>query len=322
MSQSSRSLAQSWGYTTHRQFVGQVQESAASWFRCRGLGVSQKYPYILEQWNDWPHNIILPAVADYISTSFAEEHAAGRAFPLHKYLHHGLSSQAMLFNLVGPLIVQGNLDALRNALARKGCPWPGDGSCAAFEYEDRTVFNEDSGQPTSVDLVVKNAGKKPRIFIEAKFTEQEFGRCSVFGAGDCDGRNPAEDHDDCYLHHIGRRYWSVMQKHGIDNGPIGQGPMCMLANYYQFFREAVFAFEHEGVFALLCDERSPVFYSRGPRGQRGIMPFMISLLPEQLRQKVFCVTVQELVAEIELLGDCTWSDEFRRKYGLARGPTT
>lgn len=322
MSQSSRALAQSWGYATHRQFVGQLQESAASWFRDHDLEVSQKYPYILKQWNDWPSNIILPEVADYISARFAEAHAARQAFPLHKYLHHGLSSQAMVFNLVGPLNVQGRLDVLRNVLARKGCPWPGDGSCAAFEYEDRTVFNEDSGQPTSVDLVVKNAANMPRIFIEAKFTEKEFGGCSVFGSGDCDGRNPARVLDDCYLHHIGRRYWSLMQKHGIDIGPIGQGPMCMLANYYQFFREAVFAFEHEGVFALLCDERSPVFYSRGPRGQRGIMPFMTSLLPEPLRQKVLCVTVQELVAEIELLGDCAWIVEFRHKYGLAMGPAT
>jgi len=168
----------------------------------------------------------------------------------------------------------------------------------------------------SIDLVVLDAHDQPRIFIESKFVEQKFGGCSVFGWGDCNGQNPTGDLSSCYLHHIGRKYWSLMHKYGIDNGHIGKDAVCILANYYQFFREAVFAFEHRGVFLLLCDERSPVFYSNGPNGQRGIMPFLVSLLPEQLRQCVSYVTVQELVAEIESHDHHEWVGEFKAKYGL------
>jgi len=185
-----------------------------------------------------------------------------------------------------------------------------------FEYEDRKIFNEDSGQPTSIDLVVLDANDQPMIFIESKFVEQEFGGCSVFGAGDCDGQNPTADVSMCYLHHIGRKYWSLIQKYGIDSGSVGRDSVCILANHYQFFREVIFAFEHQGIFLLLCDERSPVFYSDGPKGPRGVMPFLVSLLPEQLRQHVSYMTVQELVAEIESSARHEWLDEFKNKYGL------
>ena len=81
-----------------------------------------------------------------------------------------------------------------------------------LEYEDRSIFKEDQGQPTSIDLVITSPDDVPEIFIEAKFVEQEFGGCSVFQSGDCDGRNPAVNHELCYLHHIGRQYWSLMQQ--------------------------------------------------------------------------------------------------------------
>jgi len=186
-----------------------------------------------------------------------------------------------------------------------------------FEYEDRNIFNENSGQPTSIDLVVLDTCDRPKIFIESKFVEQEFGGCSVFGAGDCDGQNPAGDTSTCYLHHIGRKYWSLIQKYGIDNGSVGNDATCILANHYQFFKEAIFAFEHQGIFVLLCDERSPVFYSDGPKGPRGVMPFLLSLLPNQLQRHVSYVTVQELIAEMESLGQYEWIGEFKEKYGLA-----
>lgn len=161
-----------------------------------------------------------------------------------------------------------------------------------------------------------DANDHPKIIIESKFVEREFGGCSVFGAGDCDGRNPAGDLSMCYLNHIGRKYWSLMQKFGIDSKSIGEDSVCILANYYQFFREAIFAFEHQGVFLLLCDERSPVFYTDGPKGPRGVMPFLISLLPDQLKKHVLYITLQEIVAGIESLTDPEWVVEFKTKYGL------
>jgi hypothetical protein len=317
MTQSSRALAQTWGYPRHRRFVDQVRTAATAWFRSKEMMVNSKYPYILAEWGDWPKNIILEAVAKYIGDISESQRADGLNFPLHKYVHHGLSSQAMLFNLAGPLLVRDNLLPLRRIIERRGLDWPDGGMRAMFEYVNRDIFNEDSGQPTSIDLVVLDANDRPRIFIESKFVEQEFGGCSVFGAGDCDGQNPASDTSMCYLHHIGRKYWSLMQKYGIDSGPIGKDAVCIFANYYQFFREAIFAFEHEGIFFLLCDERSPVFYSNGPKGPRGVMPFLISLLPDALKRHVSYVTVQELVAEIESLLQHEWIGEFKAKYGLA-----
>jgi len=282
------------------------------------MSVNSKYSYILAEWEDWPKNIILAEVAKYIEDISESQRSNGLNFPLHKYVHHGLSSQAMLFNLAGPLLVRGDLQPLRNVIKRKGLAWPDGGTRAMFEYEDRNVFGEDSGQPTSIDLVVFDTNDRPRIFIESKFVEQEFGGCSIFGAGDCDGQNPTGDMSMCYLHHIGRKYWSLMQKYGIDKGPIGNDAVCILTNHYQFFREAIFAFEHEGIFLLLCDERSPVFYTDGPRGPRGVMPFLVGLLPDKLQRHVSFVTVQELVAEIELHGKDKWLGEFKDKYGLVQ----
>lgn len=316
MSPSSRKLAQSWPYPRHRKFVKEVRSSASNWFESKGYEVSKKYSYILSDWNNWPQNIILPKVTTYIQRSAESQRQEGLHFPLHKYIHHGLSSQAMVFNLVGPMLVQEDLSPLKIVLERKGVTWPGERSKAMFEYEDRSIFNEDSGQPTSIDLVILDQNSTPKIFIESKFVEQEFGGCSVFSAGDCDGRNPVNDLDLCYLHHIGRKYWDLMKKYQIDDELIGNNSICAFTCYYQFFREALFAFEHDGIFVLLCDERSPVFYSDGPKGPRGLMPFLLNLLPEYLRDKVAHVTVQELVSELKSTEDHEWVSEFEEKYGI------
>jgi len=318
MSPSSRSLARSWTYPRHRSFVKEVQSAATNWFQSKGFAVDKRYSYILSDRNDWPKNIVLPQVATYIQDVVEAKRLEDLNFPLHNYIHHGLSSQAMLFNLIGPLLVRDDLRPLRSVLESKGVRWPGEGARAIFEYEDRSTFNEDSGQPTSIDLAVFDADGGPKLFVESKFVEQEFGGCSVFRSGDCDGRNPAADLELCYLHHIGRKYWSLMKKYKIDQGAIGRDSQCILNNYYQFFREALFAFEHDGIFVLLCDERSPVFYSDGPKGQRGLMPFLLGLLPQELRHQVIQVTVQELLTEIKLSGNHEWVDDFEEKYGLAK----
>lgn len=150
MTQSSRALAQTWGYPRHRWFVDQVRTAATAWFRSKELPVNSKYPYILAEWGDWPKNIILTEVAKYIGNISESQRADGLNFPLHKYIHHGLSSQAMLFNLAGPLLVRNDLLPLRNVIERKGLEWPDGETRAMFEYEDRNIFNEDSGQPTSL----------------------------------------------------------------------------------------------------------------------------------------------------------------------------
>ena len=215
MSDSSKARARTWPYPRHREFEKELRKAASAWFNDRGFAVSTRYPYILADRKEWSQNIILPEVAQYIREEYARREAQRQGFPLHKYIHHGLSSQAMLFNLVGPLIVAKDLDPLRQAFTRQGIAWPEGEVSASFEYEDRAVFNEDTGQPTSIDLVLKDGNSQPRLFVEGKLVEKEFGGCSVFEAGDCDGRNPANDFSLCYLHHLGRRYWELLDKHGF-----------------------------------------------------------------------------------------------------------
>ena len=48
-----------------------------------------------------------------------------------------------------------------------------------------------------------DAAVHPVLFVESKFVEKDFGGCSVFRNGDCDGRNPVSDPSDCYMHHLG-----------------------------------------------------------------------------------------------------------------------
>jgi hypothetical protein len=226
MSDSSRARARTWPYPRHRQFERRLRKAASAWFKDRGFAVSARRPYLLADREKWTQNIISPQVADYIQGEQARRAARRQGFPLRKYIHHGLSSQAMLFNLLGPLIVTRDLEPLKEAFAQEGIAWPEGAVEAGFEYEDRGVFNEDSGQPTSIDLVLMDGDGLPCLFVEGKLVEKEFGGCSVFEGGDCDGRNPAPDFSLCYLHHLGRRYWELLDKHGFLPGAIGQNRIC------------------------------------------------------------------------------------------------
>jgi hypothetical protein len=88
------------------------------------------------------------------------------------------------------------------------------------------------------------------------------------------------------------------------------------AVHYQFFRELLLALEEGGVFVLLSDARSPVFFQDGPQGPRGLMPVVMSLLPDHVRRRVVLVTVQEVLEQIVDPPEAVWVPEFRRKYGL------
>jgi len=316
MTESSRARARTWPYPRHRYFEKKLRKTAADWFRDKGFAVSARYPYILADREKWAQNIILTEVAEYIQEEHARREGEKRGFPLHKYIHHGLSSQAMLFNLVGPLIVAGDLAPLQQAFAGQGIAWPEGNITASFEYEDRKVFNEDTGQPTSIDLVLRDSSGHPRLFVEGKLVEKEFGGCSVFAAGDCDGRNPARDFSLCYLHHLGRKYWELLNEHGFLSGGIGQNATCILSSYYQFFREVIFALELGGSFVLLSDERSPTFSCIGSPGKRGLMPFLLAMVPQSLHAHVATVSIQQVVAAIKSSGRHEWIAEFERKYGL------
>jgi hypothetical protein len=313
---SSQSLAYTWPYPRHKSFEKQLRTAAQNWYTDKDYPVHPKMPYILDRWDNWPRNIILPEVAEYVIKERARR-ATIIGFPLHKYIHHGLSSQAMLFNLIGPLIVHQDLSPLKVAFQNNNIFWPEGQLNAYLEFEDRAIFNEVTGQPTSIDLIIFDDTESPRIMIEAKLVEREFGGCSVFSAGDCDGRNPAGNFSLCYLHHIGRKYWKLLKKHGFLNSPMGKDATCILSVHYQFFREVLFALELDSIFVLLFDERNPTFICDGPNGKRGLMPFLLSFVPETLHERVKMLSIQQVVDAIKSTGKQEWIGEFESKYGLS-----
>ncbi len=316
MTESSRRNARTWPYPRRRNFEKQLRKSNAEWFTERKFLINPKKSYLLDQWEHWPQNIIIPEVAQYIQDERFRRNEKREGFPLHKYIHHGLSSQAMLFNLVGPLVVQNDLSPLKLAFETNGIDWPSEIVQAKFEVEDRKIFNEDSGQPTSIDLVIRGENGLRSLFIEAKLVEHEFGGCSVFKAGDCDGCNPAQDFKRCYLHHLGRQYWVLMEKYGFLDGLAGTGPICPLAMYYQFFRELLFSIESSGDFVLLFDQRNPTFYCGEPPNKRGLMPFLKSFVPEDLSHRMHSISTQQVIATFKKFGGIGWVEQFENKYGM------
>lgn len=312
----SRRLARMWPYPRHNRFVMHLRQAAKEWFAKREYAVNAKYEYCLAEWADWHSNIIVPEVATYIENIRQERASVGQGFALHDYVHHGLSSQALLFNLIGPLIVRSDLEPLRHSVHTSNLIWPGFSQQTTFEYEDRSVFNEDSGQPTSVDLVIGDSNVAGSLFIECKLVETEFGGCSVFEKGDCDGANPAADFSRCYLNYIGRRYWTLLDKHGFLEGAITTDTTCILASHYQFFRLALFALEKGGTFVLLSDERSPTFCCKGPMGDRGLMPVLLPYVPRRLWTRVGQMSIQDVVNAIALSGRHDWIVDFKQKYGM------
>ncbi len=316
---SQKAKAMNWPYSRHDAYERELRKVASDWFASKGFPVQKKYPFILAEWEAWPKNIILKDVAAYIIREQQARIAAKEGFPLHKYIHHGLSSQAMLFNLLGPLVSARDLTPLESILASKGIKWPRGKVTGKFEDEDRKVFEENYGQPTSIDLTLTGSQGGRPIFIESKLVERKFGGCSVFETqGDCDGRNPANDFRKCYLHHIGRTYWQQMEQHGFVNGPLRESTICPLASYYQFFREVIFAIHKKGSFVLLHDERNPSFVSKADGlPERGTFSFLISLLPQHLKKRVKSITIQEIMGELkDSPNHSDWTGEFEKKYGL------
>jgi hypothetical protein len=139
----------------------------------------------------------------------------------------------------------------------------------------------------------------------------------VFANGDCNGRNPLSGKNTCYLNHIGRKYWDLVEKHGLSK-LLRNERQCIFVAHYQFFREFLFSLEKGGTFILLSDERSPVFHCSVNGESRGLMPFLIDFVPEELKNRVASLSVQQVtnaIRESNRHGD--WIDQFERKYGLS-----
>ena len=303
-------------HSPYNNYVRSLRRAAEDWFRSRGAAVSPHIGYCLDKWADWPANIIVPDVVQLIKTPRESCTPPPQKLKLHRYIHHGLSSQALLFNLVGPLVVARDLDPLRDAFRESGVPWPGGDVKPLFEYSDRSVFDETDGQPTSLDLLLRGTNGAP-VCVECKFVEPGFGGCSVFEWGDCDGVNPTRDPSLCYLDRLGRTYLTLLRDHGLAAGPIMDDSLCPLATNYQFFRELLFALDCGGDLVLLCDSRSPVFSSEDSSGRsRGRLRYLESIVPAQVWSRVHEVHIQDVVAAIEKCGRHPWVAEFRSKYAM------
>lgn len=299
----------------YETFIGKLRRANADWFEDRGYKVNDRLPYLLESRSDWPNNIILPEVSEYVQAEQKHRNALGNHFPLHKYIHHGLSSQAMLFNLIGPLMATSNLSPFLKALEGVGLISPSGNITAEFEVEDSKLFNENRGHPTSIDLVITGEGDARPLYIEAKLSERGFGGCSKITDKTCDGNNPSVRLDQCYLHYIGRLYWVWLERYKFSRGPMASSPICPLAFYYQFFRELVFALVLGGDFVLLYDERNPMFYNDLNK-IGGIMPLLMKFVPVDLQERVHSITIQEVVRTYKNSGELPWLPEFEKKYAL------
>ncbi|NCC31441.1 MAG: hypothetical protein EOM24_05360 [Chloroflexia bacterium] len=306
-------------YPSHSRFVHVIRAAAADWFAERKLPTHPRYNHVLSKDVPWHANLILPEVRAYIHAEIANADpkvARRRPFALNGAIHNGASSQAMAFNLIGPLITRNDLEPLQVVIEAADIPWPWQAR-AAFEVENRTIFNEQGGQPTSVDLVI-NGGPADHgpIMIEVKLVESGFGGCGTLASGKCDtsGANPRSDLHQCYLHRQGTLYWERLAEHRILSVETSVHPTCVLAHDYQFLRELLFALHYDGCFVLLHDARSPIFVG----APQSVLPRLIKQLPLQLRSRVAAITVQQLVTAIHATGrHDDWIGAFEQKYGLA-----
>jgi len=302
-----------WSYKQYKDYRREQNIIAEKWFKEKVYPVNKKYSFILDKNSDWRKNILLKTVADFIEVTKRTYEKEGKPFPSHKYIHHGLSSQAMLFNLLGEVVLNKDytfLSTVFNFPEVQITPI----SELLFEYSCRKTFNENQQQPTSFDFAIINKTGK-NVFLEAKYVETEFGKCSTIETGECDGLNPIPDNNYCYLTYKGRNYWELMKKYKLDK-PFINSPICPFAVYYQFYRELMFALENNGYYVILIDNRNPAF-NKTAAGEidRGLIPVLTNILPEELKPYVKIIYIQDVINKLRLAG-YTWASEFKNKYGM------
>lgn len=179
-----------WQYDSFQAFRKQQNKIATQYFTNKGFQVQPKKTYSLSGRTEWSKNIILESVYQYIDVKKSEAKDNKDAYHLHKDLHYGLSSQAMLFNLFGDAVVKKDYKFFQEVFHSTGIQIDSKYELK-FEHCDRKTFNEKTQQPTSFDFAVYDeTGIHKNIFVEAKYVEPEFGGCSVIKGGECDGLNP------------------------------------------------------------------------------------------------------------------------------------
>jgi len=295
-------------------WLPELRAQVAAYFAEKGLAVRSTAPYILAGGKQrWPLNIIDPEVVAMTRTIMAERRAEGYPFPLHRWIRHGLSSQALLFNLIGPVLLARRWDVFDAILESAGIALSGLVVDAKLEEEDRSIFNEGRGQPTSVDLYLQT-DQGETVCAEFKFTENGFGECSVFESGDCDGRNPGSDFYLCYLHAIGRTYWPLMQRHGLITDNLEATSICPFMTLYQAYRILMFALERGGHFLLIHDERNPSFAWTSTSVDRGAFALFYELLPASAQRRCHRISAQAVIEILERVFPFRTLEEVKAKY--------
>lgn len=295
-----------------------LETAAAKWFHDREPRpeVNSKAKYILADHNEWPHNLIDDRILPLVE----------KVRPRHTYIHHGLSSQALCFNLFGSLLRENALDSLRDIVLTKGGTWP-EGPCTGeFEIDDETIFKEKKPeQPTSWDFALfgpqePNIRKKqPFALIEVKFVETSVGACSVFARGDCNGANPAQDFNKCFLQTAKKReYWQRFQEQNLLATPAFAGTICPMTIYYQFYREVTFAAAKKTQMLYIYDDRNPVFGCPNGNEKTGLFPLLLDHLPTAVRNNIKLIPLRELVRSLQTdQRNNVWLSDFANKYDLA-----
>jgi len=303
-----------WPFPHGKQWEEDLKRQLTKYFKDKEKPVLARQPYIIKKRfdSDWHENVILERVWQYIEEQKKQRHEKNLSFALHRWIHHGLSSQAFLFNLLGPLVVDKQWHIFDEILHQTNIQLSTNITNAKFEIEDREVFNENTGQPTSIDLCLYVGDEE--IFIECKFTEKGFGGCSVFTQGDCDGTNPANDFNRCYLHHIGRCYWKLMKKHGLLSKQVRRDSQCPFSTLYQLYRLILFALEKNGHFLLIYDERNPSFLVEKDNIRRGLFNQVYELLPANIKNKCHALSVQSIHSVLQRHPELDWTNELKEKY--------
>lgn len=311
----SEAEASSWAFPYGKGWEASLKKYLAQYFKGKKtrdprFPISSRHSYILAKNSDWHKNIILDRVAQYFDREITERE---RHFALHKWIHHGLSSQAFLFNLLGPLVVDKQWHIFDEILHKASIQLSTSITNAKFELENPEVFKEMKGQPTSIDLCLYT-GDIEKVFIEFKFTEKNFGGCSVFNNGDCDGRNPAKDFNLCYLHHIGRQYWELMKQYSLLTEQMENNSQCPLSTLYQIYRLILFSLKKNGYFLLIYDERNPSFLVERDNIKRGLFNRVYDSLPQDTQSKCHAFSVQHILPILQNHPQLDWLDELKAKY--------
>ena len=136
----------------------------------------------------------LPSLRNQIYTEVIERNKKGKGVDLNRTTKNMLSSQAMCFNLFGPL----NQDKKFAAAFFTQLLGSVEEIIGDIEYEftpSKTIFNDQSGKGgVDCDALLKykdDKGKNNLLIIETKFVEPEFSNCG-FRQGEIENQCPKD----------------------------------------------------------------------------------------------------------------------------------